>query len=91
MLLQAHDTVFTQVAAHLHLDQLQGNLARVFQCMHCAHGQVNRCVLGQQTDLTIQRHADRAAPHNPMLGAVVVHLHPAKNQPPAAVACHIDC
>ena len=58
--LQAHDVVLAQVAAHLHLDQLQRNAARVLQRVHCAYWQVDRLVLGQQPLLAVQRDAGRA-------------------------------
>jgi hypothetical protein len=71
---EAHDVVFAQVAARLHLDDLQRHLARVGQAVHLAQRDVGALVLGQQDDLVAVGDLGRAADHDPVLGAVVVHL-----------------
>src|SRR5690606_34728776 len=48
---QPHDVVLAEVAAGLHLDQLQRHLARVAQAVHAAERDVGALVLAEQEHL----------------------------------------
>ena len=71
---EAHDVVFAQVAARLHFDDLQGQLARVRQPVHLTQRDVGALVFAQQQYLVAVGDFGRAADHHPVLGTVVVLL-----------------
>src|SRR3981189_747645 len=72
--LEAHDVVFAQIRARLHLDDFQRHRARVLDAMLHADRDVGRLVLFQKEDLLAARDARGAGHHHPVLGAVMMHL-----------------
>ncbi|RMO06447.1 hypothetical protein ALQ47_05268 [Pseudomonas cichorii] len=68
------DVVFTQVAARLDFDDFQRDLARVFQAVYRSDRDVGRLVFSQQEHVLVAGNLSRAGYHDPVLGAVVVHL-----------------
>src|SRR6202007_2523580 len=74
VVLDADDVVLAEIAAGLHLDQLQHDLAGIVQPVHRAHRDINRLVLVHGLDVVIDGDARRAAHHDPVLGAMVVLL-----------------
>src|SRR5271167_1911185 len=72
--IDADDIVLAEVAAGLHLDQLEIDLARIGQPVFATNGQIDRLVLVRELDFAIDRHFGRAAHHNPVFGAVIVLL-----------------
>ena len=72
--LEAHDVVLAEVAARLHLDELERQLARVLQPVLRPDRDVRRFVLRQEELVLAARDPRRAGDHDPVLGAVVVHL-----------------
>src|SRR5471032_510629 len=68
------DIVFAQVAARLHFDDLEWNLARVAQTVDRGNRNVGRLVLTEQEHVFVAGDFRGAADHNPVFGAVVVHL-----------------
>src|SRR5688572_568984 len=72
--LDAHDVVLTEVAARLHLDDLQDLGAGVLDPVHCADRYVGRFVLAEVEDLVVARDAGAALDDDPVLGAMRVLL-----------------
>src|SRR5690606_37646149 len=71
---QTLDVVLAQIATGLHLDQLQRNLAGVAQAMNRRHRDEGRLILREQEGLLVTGDLGGAGHHNPVLGAMVVHL-----------------
>ena len=69
---QPDDVVFTKIGAGLDFDRFERDLARVFQRMNDADGDVRRLVFSQQKFLIGIRDASRACDNDPVFGAVVV-------------------
>ena len=69
-----NNIVLTQIAARLHLDDLQRHLARVGQAVDMAQRNKRGFVFTEQEDLIPVRYLGGALDHNPMLGTVMVHL-----------------
>src|SRR6266542_6844523 len=74
MVLEADDVVFAEIAARLYLDDVQWDLAGVFQAMGGAEWDVGRLVLGQDHLFVAAHDLGGALYDDPMLGAVVMHL-----------------
>src|SRR5579883_1070304 len=55
-IVEAYDVVLAEVAAGLHLDQLQIDLARICQAVEAADRQIDRLVLMDDVDLLVARH-----------------------------------
>ena len=73
-IVKAHDVVFAQVGAALHLNHLHRDLARVGEPVPAAQGDVGALVFADQLLLAILFHQRRALHHDPVFGPVVVHL-----------------
>src|SRR5688572_26497433 len=71
---ETDDVVLAKIAAGLHLDDLERNLARVGQAVDLAEGNVGALVLAEDADLVAVRDLGRAADDDPVLGPVVVLL-----------------
>src|SRR5258708_4179340 len=82
VILDTDDVVFAEIAAGLHFDQFEQNLAGVFQPVGGADRDVDRLVLVDDLDEIIDRYPRRTANHDPVLGTVVMHL---QRQPPAGL------
>src|SRR5262249_39108824 len=74
VVLEAHNVVFAEIAAALHLDQLERDPPRIGEAMHGADRDVDGFVLVHSANLLADRHLGGAAHHDPMLGAVHVLL-----------------
>src|SRR5688572_19424506 len=72
--IEADDVVLAEIAARLHLDDLQRFRPRVLDAMYGADRNVGGLVLGQREDIVAARNARRALHDDPMLGAVSVLL-----------------
>src|SRR5207342_3902917 len=72
--LEADDVVLAQIAARLHLDQFQRHHARILEAVLHAQRDVGALVLREDDRLVATRDAAGATDHDPVLGAVVVHL-----------------
>ncbi len=70
----AYNIVLTEIFARLHLDDLERNLAWVFQAMGLAEGDVGALVFSEQKGFTALSNLGRALDDDPVLGAVVVAL-----------------
>src|SRR5471032_3538245 len=68
------DIVFTQITARLDFDDFQRNLARVAQAVDRGNRDVGRLVFTQQEHVFVAGHFGGAADHDPVFGAVLVHL-----------------
>jgi hypothetical protein len=71
---ESNDVILAEVAARLHLDDFERDLSGVLQAVFDAERDVGRLVLAEQDDLLAARHPGRAAHHDPVLGAMMVHL-----------------
>ena len=74
MVFEADDVVFAEIGAGLHLDQVQRDLAGVFQPMGRAERDIARLVFGENDLLVAAAHPGRALHHHPVLGAVMVRV-----------------
>jgi hypothetical protein len=74
IVLDADDVILAEIAAGLHLDQLQQDLSGVLEPVHRAHRDIDRLVLVHGLDVVIDGDSRRAAHHDPVLGAMVVLL-----------------
>src|SRR5712672_537240 len=74
IILDTDDIVVAEIAAGLDLDQLQQNLAGIFQSVDGADRDIDRLVLVHDLDQLVDGHARRAAYHDPVLGAVMMLL-----------------
>ena len=68
------DVVFTEIASGLDLNQLQEDLAGIFQPVDGTDRDIDRFVLVDDLDEFVDGHARRAAHHDPVLGAVMMLL-----------------
>src|SRR5690349_10742119 len=71
---EAHDVILTQVGARLHFNDVQRNLARVFDAVLGAQGNVGGLIFLQQESLLPSRNPRCARHHYPMLGTVMMEL-----------------
>ena len=78
VVLDADDVVFAEIAAGLHLDQFERNLARIFHAMRGADGNIDRLVLVHDFLRLIHRDERRTAHFH----AVVVLLRHAEDPQP---------
>src|SRR5262249_24121356 len=72
--LEADDVVLAEVAARLHLDDLEVYLAGVGQAVRLAQRDVGALVLAEQDLLVAAGHLGGAGDDDPVLRAVVMHL-----------------
>src|SRR5213080_3398743 len=54
-ILHTNNVVFAEIAARLNLDQIERNLAGIFQAMHASQRHEDRLVLAQQDFLVVAR------------------------------------
>src|SRR6202171_26228 len=73
-IVEAHDVVFAEVRARLHLDDLEGHLPGVLEPVAHAERDERRFVFAQEKLLVAARDERRAAHDDPVFGAVVMHL-----------------
>ena len=71
---KTHNVVLAQVGPRLYFDKHQRNNTGIFEPMLCANGDIGRLVFCKQPHNIAVGNLCRAAHHNPVLGAVVVHL-----------------
>src|ERR1700719_2357182 len=71
--LQPDYIVLAEIAPGLHLDQVQRDLAWIFEPMRGADRDVGRLVLGQHHLLVAAADLRRALDDDPMLGPMMVH------------------
>ena len=71
---EADDVVLAEVAARLHLDDLERHLARVREAVHLPQRDVRALVLGEQRDLVAVGDLGGPAYDNPVFGSVVMLL-----------------
>src|SRR5579863_8693473 len=76
----ADDIVLAEIAAGLHLDQFEVDLARIFQAMLGPARNIRRFVFVQDLGFVADRDPRGAAHHDPVLGAMMMQL---QRQPPA--------
>src|SRR3990167_4901608 len=72
--LEANDVVLAAVTTGLHFNQFQRLLARVFQAMLAAQRDVGAFVFTQQEYFFAAGDPRRAIHHDPVFGAMVVHM-----------------
>src|ERR1700741_3988155 len=70
----ANDVVLAQVAARLHLNDMQRNASRVLNTMSHPDRYEGRLVLFEQEHFIAARNARGPRYHHPVLGAVGMHL-----------------
>src|SRR5579871_3110386 len=70
----ADDVVLAEIAARLHLDDVQRNASRVLNAMSHPDGYIGRLVLLEQEHFITPGNASSAGHHHPVLGTVMVHL-----------------
>src|SRR5690606_7939766 len=70
-----YNIILSQIRPRLHLDDVQRNLSRVLDAV--LHAERDECglILFQQERLVSARHAGGAGDDDPVLGAMVMHLH----------------
>src|SRR5690606_19450891 len=71
---EADDIIFAEIGATLNLNDFQVHLAGVFQAMGGAQRDKGGLVFSQQQGFFATGDLGGAAHHDPVLGAVVVHL-----------------
>jgi hypothetical protein len=81
VVLDPHDIVLAEIAAGLHLDRLEIDLAGIFQTMRGAARRVNQFVLATASALVADRH--RAVPRTPP-SARPMMMHGGDSRPPAS-------
>src|SRR5688572_26549485 len=69
---KADDVVLAEIASALHLDQLQVDLARIFQTVRDADRNIDRFILVQGLDLRVNCDPRRSPHDNPVLGPMVM-------------------
>ena len=74
IILDANDIVLAEIAPGLNLDQLQQNLARIFQPVDGADRDVDRFVLVDDLNQFVHGNLRGTAHHDPVLGAMVMLL-----------------
>lgn len=72
--IDANDIVLGEVAAGLHLDQFEIDLARIGQPVFGADRQINRLVLVHKMACAVERHFRGPADNDPVLGAMIMLL-----------------
>src|SRR5262249_5202296 len=73
-ILEPDNIVLAEIAAGLHLDQLERNLAVIGEPVDAADRNVDRLVLMDDALFVTERDFGGAAHHHPMLGAVAMLL-----------------
>src|SRR4030065_124636 len=71
---KANNVVFAEIAARLYLDHFQRHCARILQAVFGAKRDIGGLILGQKKNLVATGNAGRARDHDPVFGAVVMHL-----------------
>ena len=71
---EAHDVVLAEIAADLHLDQFERDLAGIGEPMDAADRDIDRFVLVHAADVVAERDLGGALDHHPVLGAMEVLL-----------------
>src|SRR5262245_57502287 len=74
VVLDADDVILAKITSGLDLDQLQHDLAGIFEPVHCAHRNIDRLIFVDGLDHPVDRDPRRAAHHDPVLRAVVMFL-----------------
>ena len=74
VVLDALDIVLAEIAASLHLDKFEIDLAWIFQTVPGAARYVDRFVLVQHPHAVADGHPRRAAHDHPMLGTMMMQL-----------------
>jgi hypothetical protein len=69
-----HDVIFTEIAADLHLDQLERNLARIGEPVNAADRDIDRLVFIHAAHVAAERDLGRSLDDDPMLRAMEVLL-----------------
>jgi hypothetical protein len=59
--IEPHDVILAQIAAHLHLDQLQRDFPRIGEAMDCTDRHVDRFIFVDQSHLLADRDLGDAA------------------------------
>src|ERR1700719_2634296 len=72
--LEAHDVVFTQIRARLHLNDVQQDLAGILDAVFDAEWNVGRLILFEEKYLIATRDARGPGDDDPVLGAMMVQL-----------------
>ena len=72
--LEADDVVLAEIGARLHLDEVERDLAGIFEAVARAERNVGRLVLVQDQLLIALGHLGGAGDDDPVLGAMVMHL-----------------
>ena len=70
-----HDIILADIRAVLDLDDLERDAAGVFELVLCRLGDEDRLALVEHGPLLAARDLGRAAQNDPVLRAMVVHLH----------------
>src|SRR6185312_445234 len=73
-ILEAHDIVFAEIAADLHLYEFERRVSRVGDAMFCADGNEYGLVLAPQLGLVVHPHERRAADNHPVFRPMVMQL-----------------
>jgi hypothetical protein len=73
IVLDANDIVLSEIAPRLNRDQLQINFSRIFEPVMSSYGDINGFVFMDDLCFLPDGDASRAAYHDPMLSAMVVH------------------
>jgi hypothetical protein len=74
MVLKTYDIVLAEVAAGLHLDNMQRDFPDVFEPVNGGERNISRLVLGQDKLLVIAHDLRRPLHDDPVLGAMVMLL-----------------
>src|SRR5262249_976938 len=73
-IVEAHDVVLAEIAADLHLDQFERDLARIGEPMNAADRDIDGFVFVHAAHVMAERDLGCSLDHDPMLGAVEVLL-----------------
>src|SRR5437667_9352270 len=71
---EAHDVVLAEIAADLHLDQFERDLARIGEPMNAADRDIDGFVFVHAAHVIAERDLGRSLDYDPMLGAMEVLL-----------------
>src|SRR5262247_1628113 len=71
---EAHDVVLAEIAADLHFDQFEWDLARIGKPMNVADRDIDGFVFVHAAHVIAERDLGRSLDHDPMLGAMEVLL-----------------
>src|SRR5262245_49098786 len=66
-IVEAHDVVLAEIAADLHLDQLERDLARIGEPMNAPDRDIDRFVFVHAAHVIAERDLGRSLDHDPML------------------------